>query len=58
MFITFKPINLKNATFGENHIRSASGASGAYESGHIKKNIMNGTPPPIKMHQFIKNIIK
>ena len=46
MFITFKPINLKNATFGENHIRSASGASGAYESGHIKKNIMNGTPPP------------
>ena len=25
MFITFKPINLKNASFGENHITSASG---------------------------------
>ena len=58
MFITFKPINLKNATFGENHIRSASGASGDYESGHIKKKYHEWNPPPIKMHQFIKNIIK
>ena len=58
MFITFKPINLQNATFGENHIRSASGASGAYESGHIQKNIMNGSPHTLKMPQFIKKIHK
>ena len=43
MFITLNTIKLKNATFGENPLRSASRASGAHK---MSRKIVSGAPSP------------
>ena len=55
MFITLNTIKLKDVTFGENPLGTASRASGAHK---MSRKIVLGAPSPYNPNwSYIKNII-